>query len=80
MYGIRLGRQGRVVLPVPVRKAMGLKPGDTLVCQPEGARLVLRTRREIENELWETFANVKGSMAKELIRERRKEARREARK
>lgn len=78
MYGLKLGRQGRVVIPAAVRKALGLKPGDTLVCRPEGDRLILKARREIEQELWESFAKVKGSLSKELIRERRREARREA--
>ncbi len=78
MYSLRLGRQGRLVIPAAVRKALGLKPGDTLVCRSEHGRLVLKVRRQIEEELWERFAAVKGSLSGELIRERRREARREA--
>ncbi len=78
MYGLRLGRQGRVVIPAAVRKAMGLKPGDTLMCRPDGDRLILKARREIEEELWARFATVKKSLSKELIEERRREAKREA--
>jgi AbrB family looped-hinge helix DNA binding protein len=79
-YGVRLGRHGRFVIPAPVRKAMGFKPGDTLVCDRKGDRLIVRARREIEKELWERFAKVKGSLARELIAERHREARREAKK
>ncbi len=78
MYGLKLGRQGRVVIPAAVRKAMGLKPGDILVCRAEADRLIIKTRRELEEELWAMFAKVKGSMSKELIEERRQEARRES--
>ncbi|HZY60804.1 MAG TPA: AbrB/MazE/SpoVT family DNA-binding domain-containing protein [Candidatus Binataceae bacterium] len=78
MYGLKLGRQGRIVIPAQVRKALGLKPGDTLVCRSEGGRLILRPRADVEEELWKTFANVKGSLSEELIAERRREAKREA--
>ncbi len=77
MYSLKLGRQGRMVIPAALRKTLKLKPGDTLICRPEGDRLILKARREIEQELWHSFATVKGSLAKELIQERRREARRE---
>jgi len=78
MYSLKLGAQGRVVIPAPVRKALGVKPGDSLVCRAEAGRVILKARREIEEELWEMFAKVKGSLSQELIEERRREAKREA--
>lgn len=77
MYALKLGRQGRVVIPAAVRKAMGLEPGDTLACRPEGDRLILKARHDAEEELWKSFAKVKGSLFRELIAERRREAKRE---
>jgi bifunctional DNA-binding transcriptional regulator/antitoxin component of YhaV-PrlF toxin-antitoxin module len=63
-----------------VRKALGLEPGDTLVCRPEGDHLILKARRKVEEELWKAFAKVKGSLSQELIAERRREAKRESQK
>ena len=77
MYTLKLGRQGRVVIPAAIRNTLKLKPGDTLICRPEGDRLILKARHEIEQELWNSFAKVKGSLSRELIQERRREARRE---
>jgi AbrB family looped-hinge helix DNA binding protein len=75
---LRLGPQGRLVIPVELRKALSLKPGDTLVAWAEGDHLVLRPRRAVEEELWALFERVQGSLAADLIRERRAEAQREA--
>ncbi|HEX5483004.1 MAG TPA: AbrB/MazE/SpoVT family DNA-binding domain-containing protein [Terriglobia bacterium] len=77
-YAMRLGAQGRLVLPAPVRKAMGLHTGDTLLCIREGNRIVLRQRRAVEEDLWERFGKVKKSLARELIADRRREAKLEA--
>ncbi|HEV3278390.1 MAG TPA: AbrB/MazE/SpoVT family DNA-binding domain-containing protein [Terriglobia bacterium] len=77
VYPVRVGRQGRLIIPAPLRKEMGLRPGDTLLCGATKDRLVLTVRNAAERELWARFAGVRGSLAKELIRERRKEARRE---
>jgi AbrB family looped-hinge helix DNA binding protein len=79
MHALRIGPQGRVVLPARLRKQIGLAEGDMLVVWPEGDLLVLRRRTQIEEELWAMFRKVKGSPARELIAERRKDARRESR-
>ncbi len=79
MYALKMERQGRVVIPVAVRKALGLEPGDTLVCRSEGDRLILKTRRCAEEELWKAFSKVKGSLSRESIAERRRDAKRELR-
>jgi AbrB family looped-hinge helix DNA binding protein len=76
MYQLKLERQGRLVIPAAIRKAMGLKTGDTLVCTAEPDRLTLKARAAVEQELRASFAKVKGSLAQELIAERRREARR----
>ncbi len=77
VHTLRIGPQGRVALPIRLRKQIGLSEGDTLVIWPEDDRLVLRRRTQIEEELWTMLRKVKGSPARELIAERRKEAARE---
>jgi AbrB family looped-hinge helix DNA binding protein len=77
LYALKLGRHGRIVIPAAVRRALGLEPGDTLVCRSQGDRLILKARRDAEEELWKPFAKVKGSLSRELIAERRREAKRE---
>jgi AbrB family looped-hinge helix DNA binding protein len=74
---LRLGPQGRLVIPARVRKSLRLKQGDTLVYWIEGDRLILRPRHAVEEELWAQFKGIKSSLAEELIVERRREAERE---
>jgi len=61
-----LGAKGRVVIPASVRRALGLKEGDSLAVSVEGTRLVLASRRArldaLETEL--------GSMLKKTPRRR----------
>jgi AbrB family looped-hinge helix DNA binding protein len=76
---LRVGPQGRVVIPAALRNALGFRPGDTVVAWTEGDRLILRSRKAVEEELLAMFQHVQGSMAEELIQERRAEAAREAR-
>jgi bifunctional DNA-binding transcriptional regulator/antitoxin component of YhaV-PrlF toxin-antitoxin module len=66
------------VIPAPMRRALGIRQGDTLVCAAAGDRLVLEARRTAEEELWQRFAKVKGSLSREVMAERRREAKREA--
>ena len=48
-----------------------------LLCGAAEDRLVLKLRRAAEEELWAHFSALRGSLAQELIRERRREATRE---
>ena len=77
---IRVGPQGRLVIPAPLRRTLGIDPGDTLVIRLEDNRLVLEKRETILARLRDRFRRVPPdvSLADELIRERREEARREA--
>ncbi len=77
---IRLGPQGRVVIPAHFRRAMGIEAGEPLVATLEGeGRLVIETRKAA----WESFLRLFEGIPKdadlvgELIAERRAEARRE---
>jgi AbrB family looped-hinge helix DNA binding protein len=78
MYRVKLGPQGRLVVPVELRRELGIEPGDQLVTFVENGKLIVQTREETERELLAMFEGMEGSMSEELIRERREEARREA--
>lgn len=73
-----VGKQGRVVLPAKLRKALRLQVGDELLASVEDGQLVIRRDEQLDHQLWEKFGRIRGSMAEELIKERRGEAKREA--
>lgn len=74
---LTLDAQGRVLLPRPLRKALGLEPGSRLLALVEDGRLVLIPWERAEEELWAELADLKESLAEELLRERRLEAERD---
>jgi AbrB family looped-hinge helix DNA binding protein len=41
----RVSTKGQVVLPGPIRRKLGLRPGDPLEVKAEGGRIVLTPRR-----------------------------------
>ena len=75
---LTLDAQGRVLLPRPLRQALGLGPGARLVALVEDGRLVLTPWERLEEELWAELADVQESLAEELLRERRLEAEKDA--
>ena len=79
---VRLGAQGRLVVPARIRRVLGLRQGDALIARTEEGRLILEKADATKRRLKSRFAAVaKGkSLARELIAERRVEAKREARK
>jgi len=76
---VKLGAQGRLVIPASLRKALNLREGDRLVARQEGGSLVLERREAIIQRLWDQFATIpkEVSLVDELIAERRSEARHE---
>ena len=76
-YLLRIGPQGRIVIPAPIRKALGLKPGAVVMGRIEDGKVVLSRSNPLE-ELRAMFKKVKRSLSEELIAERREEARKEA--
>lgn len=77
---VRVGRQGRLVIPAGVRKSLSIRPGQEFVLRVEKRRLVLQKPEDILAEIQEQFARTyKGvSAVDELIAERRAEALRES--
>lgn len=78
---IRIGRQGRVVIPAALRRALGIEAGQTMVARIEDQRLVLERREQTLERLQRRFEQVPAdaSLVDELIAERRREARRDQR-
>jgi AbrB family looped-hinge helix DNA binding protein len=76
---VRVGPKGRVVVPVEIRRELGLEEGTELVARVSRARLVLEPRRGALRRLRSFFDGVPAetSLVDELVAERRREARRE---
>lgn len=78
---VTIGPQGRLVVPAPLRRCLGIEVGDVLVARAQDDRLVLERRDAILTRLRGRLAVVPDdvSMVDELIAERREEAKREDR-
>jgi AbrB family looped-hinge helix DNA binding protein len=77
---IRVNENGRVVIPASFRKALGIKPGDTVVLRIENDELritTLRQRVAWAQKMVREHIPRSVSLADELIAERRKAAKRE---
>jgi len=76
---VHLGRQGRLVIPVALRRSLGFEAGDALIARLEEGRLVLEKPETIKLRLKARFSQVSKdrSLADELIAERREEVKRE---
>lgn len=76
---MRVGPQGRIVIPAAVREAMGLGVGEELIARVEDGRLILERRENAARRLKERFSKVAPgrSLSEELVAERREEAKRE---
>lgn len=75
---VRLGPQGRLVVPVELRRELGLDEGSELAIRSDGRRLILEPRSEVLRRLRRRFADVEVSLAGELAADRSEEARRES--
>lgn len=79
MTEVKVGRHGRIVIPVEIREELGLDEGTRLSARVEDGRLVLESRLAAFERLRRRFREgAKGrDPVAELIAERRAEARRE---
>jgi len=70
---LRLGKQGRLVIPAEVRAALGLSPGDRLHLHLSGQHLVLERQEDAVAELRGLGASIPKarSLVDELLAERR---------
>ena len=74
---VKLGKQGRLVIPAPLRRELGLSQGAELVARAENGCLILEPKAVAIDRLRERFRKIEGSLADELLAERREEAARE---
>ena len=75
---VRVGNQGRIVIPAELRQALGIASGEKLIARVEDGRLILETKESITASLQKLFRDAvpkSVSLADELIAERRAEAR-----
>lgn len=76
---VRLGPQGRLVVPVELRRELDLQEGAELAIRSDGRRLILEPRAEVLRRLRRRFADIGDvSLADELAADRAEEARRES--
>jgi AbrB family looped-hinge helix DNA binding protein len=68
---VTVGPKGRIVIPVEIRRRLGLQEGSELVAIPESGGVLLLPRGAVKRRLREIFAGAETSMADELIRHRR---------
>jgi antitoxin PrlF len=68
-----VGKQGRLVIPADMRRALGLAPGDALHLHIAGRRLVLERQQDAVAELRGLSSKVpkSRSLVEELLAERR---------
>jgi AbrB family looped-hinge helix DNA binding protein len=77
---MRVNQNGRVVIPAPYRKALGIKAGDEVILRMEDDELRITTmQRKIERaqRLVRKYVKPGVSLVDELIAERREAAKRE---
>ena len=78
---VKVGPKGRVVVPAPIRRQLGIEEGTELMARVEGDGIVLELPSAAIRRLQELVTSVVPrdvSLVDELIAERREEARREA--
>jgi AbrB family looped-hinge helix DNA binding protein len=77
---VELGAGGRLVIPAPMRAALGMKEGDKVLVRLEGSEIRIYTYQEAmrrAQELVRSFVPPGVSLVDELIADRRAEAARE---
>ena len=79
-YTVQVGARGRLVLPAATRNRLGVKAGDRMVLtvEPDGS-MRLRTFADVARSVQGIFRHLAPGrrLSDELIKERRREARRE---
>ncbi len=77
---VKLGQQGRLVVPAALRRAMGAAPGDDLSAYVDDGRLIVQTTANAARRIHGLYAHLGepgASQVDGLIADRRAAARRE---
>ncbi len=77
---VKLGQNGRMIIPAEIRHGLNLKEGDELLITTDNKRLILETEEALLERLYLAVGeSTEGELiSEELLRERREEAKREA--
>lgn len=76
----KVNENGRVVIPIQFREALGIEPGDEVIFSSDGETLRIETIRQRALQaqaMVRKYIDPSRSLADELIAERREEFRRE---
>jgi len=78
-HTVRVGPQGRIVIPIDLRRELKLEEGTALHARVSDGALVLESPAAVLARLRKRFASIprEPSLSDELIRDRRAEAQRE---
>jgi AbrB family looped-hinge helix DNA binding protein len=79
-FTVKVDGSGRILLPAKVRKQMNLRKDSELIVRLEKQQLVLNTRAEALRRAQEFFSKLRPAgvlWSDEIIKDRRREARRE---
>jgi antitoxin PrlF len=73
MLTVRFGPDGRVLVPIELRRELGVVAGEPLVARVDGGRLVIERRADAVSRLQRRFASVPAevSLVDELLTDRR---------
>lgn len=71
---VKMDTQGRVVIPSGLRRSLGFPEGAEFIARVEGETLVLEPRDAVLRRLKARYKDISGSLATELLEERRAEA------
>ena len=53
---VKVGEDGRLVIPASLRREIGIRAGDTLVLESDGDSLLVRSYDRVLKEVQESFA------------------------
>ncbi|WP_020558212.1 AbrB/MazE/SpoVT family DNA-binding domain-containing protein [Thiofilum flexile] len=76
-YSIVIGQNGRIVIPLDVRRLLSLQEGQRLLLRLENQSVILEKPVDIVQKLQNRFRTIPVSLAAELMQERRQEAAKE---
>lgn len=80
MYRVRLGPKGRIVVPAPIRRELGLEEGAEVVVRADHGRIVVESHADALERLREVVREAvmpSLSLVDELLAARRVDAERE---
>lgn len=77
---VYMGAQGRLVIPAKLRRLLELHEGDTLIARSEEGHLVVEKKEVTRKRLKSRYSGIakNRSLAQELIKERREDAKRDS--